>query len=638
MSTELDAMYVRFEAQIGEMRAAFSELDTRFQKFAAGVERSSNRANASFRGLSRMFTLTAATAGIRSLINYETQLENVASQLKDTALRANVSYEALQRLRFAADQNGGSAQALDVGLVKLNRAMGQAAGGAKNMQRLFQTLGLEDLRASGATTEQMFYALADALTQVKDDGMRSQIAFALLGKSGDALVEMLSHGSAGLREMADALSAAAVKDEELIDKLDASHDKTQLFTEMLSGVASMGAGVFVDLVVGISEFVGWLEKTYGLLTQVKGAWEGFAGVVGGGIDKGLTWAGVTSAPQRPTPLGSPEDALAQFGPTAAGVRANTRPRRAVNQSGLGALFGGGGAGAAGGDSDAARVDRVIRSLEIERDTFDKSAEAIAFETAMKQANGKATAEQEAYIRQLTHEITANAAETQRHNDEIERSAQDYADVQQWIERTATSQEREAEGLARLNELRASGKMDAETYARAVEQISEASQAQQSFAEQFADNASSVAVGLETWQDALKGLLVQLAKAILQATILRALGYGDSAGAGGIGGTILNAIAGGHAGGGSVSPGNAYMVGERGPEPFVPKVPGRILPAGSPVGGLALHLSQAFNFDGVNPATVAMLRSEAGRIKDQTLRAVPQLMRELQLRNKLGGAF
>jgi len=40
---------------------------------------------------------------------------------------------------------------------------------------------------------------------------------------------------------------------------------------------------------------------------------------------------------------------------------------------------------------------------------------------------------------------------------------------------------------------------------------------------------------------------------------------------------------GRASGGSVTPGRAYMVGERGPEPFIPSVPGTILPNGTGFG-------------------------------------------------------
>jgi hypothetical protein len=44
--------------------------------------------------------------------------------------RANVGVEALQRLRFAADQNGASTDGMNIALTKLNKAMGEARVGS----------------------------------------------------------------------------------------------------------------------------------------------------------------------------------------------------------------------------------------------------------------------------------------------------------------------------------------------------------------------------------------------------------------------------------------------------------------------------------------------------------------------------
>ena len=55
------------------------------------------------------------------------------------------------------------------------------------------------------------------------------------------------------------------------------------------------------------------------------------------------------------------------------------------------------------------------------------------------------------------------------------------------------------------------------------------------------------------------------------------------------------ISGGRAGGGPVSAGKAYMVGEHGPEPFIPTVPGRIIPNSQiRAGGQSLSLTVNIN--------------------------------------------
>lgn len=93
-------------------------------------------------------------------------------------------------------------------------------------------------------------------------------------------------------------------------------------------------------------------------------------------------------------------------------------------------------------------------------------------------------------------------------------------------------------------------------------------------------------------DSLKGLVIELVKAVAKALILQAIltaiapGAGAVGGAGGGGfiGKLLGSVFGGRAGGGPVTPGGGYIVGENGPEKFYPTQPGMIVPSGGGMGG------------------------------------------------------
>ncbi|HEY0043760.1 MAG TPA: tail tape measure protein [Allosphingosinicella sp.] len=108
---------------------------------------------------------------------------------------------------------------------------------------------------------------------------------------------------------------------------------------------------------------------------------------------------------------------------------------------------------------------------------------------------------------------------------------------------------------------------------------------------------AVSTGKFGFEDLKRVALAAMAE-IAQASIrngLNSLGGGGSGGGGSGGGTagmiasamqVLSAIFGapGRATGGPVSPGRPYMVGERGPELFVPTASGRVEPHGSGGGG------------------------------------------------------
>ncbi len=148
-------------------------------------------------------------------------------------------------------------------------------------------------------------------------------------------------------------------------------------------------------------------------------------------------------------------------------------------------------------------------------------------------------------------------------------------------------------------------------------------------------SDTLAQGLEdgirsgNWGEAFRGILAQstsdaLSKAIndLASELVSILG--KALGSGGFAGLDLGSIfGGGRAAGGNVRAGMRYMVGEQGPEMFVPTVPGVILPqsefpasaAMGGVGGRAIQINAPFVVQGsiteeVLPRVQAMMAAQA----------------------------
>jgi len=95
---------------------------------------------------------------------------------------------------------------------------------------------------------------------------------------------------------------------------------------------------------------------------------------------------------------------------------------------------------------------------------------------------------------------------------------------------------------------------------------------------------------------LKRLALSVLDEIAASGLRSALGSsgGGSGGLAGLGATLLTSVLGlpGRATGGPVAPGRAYMVGERGPEMFVPTTSGQVVPHGG--GGRDVRVSIAVN--------------------------------------------
>lgn len=93
------------------------------------------------------------------------------------------------------------------------------------------------------------------------------------------------------------------------------------------------------------------------------------------------------------------------------------------------------------------------------------------------------------------------------------------------------------------------------------------------------------LGFEDLKSVALSVLAEIAASAIRSGIGSILGGGQSTGNGGLlsqAGTILGGVLGlpGRATGGPVGPGRAYVVGERGPEVFVPTASGSIAASGS----------------------------------------------------------
>lgn len=132
------------------------------------------------------------------------------------------------------------------------------------------------------------------------------------------------------------------------------------------------------------------------------------------------------------------------------------------------------------------------------------------------------------------------------------------------------------------------------------------------AETFADLFTGAITGASSLQESLAGIAEQLGNMLLTRGFEALLN-------GGAGGGIMGAISGfigGRANGGPVMAGAPYIVGERGPEFFVPNSSGRIVPNGG--GGVVLNYSPVIDARGADAAAVARLEA-AQRAQSVTFR-------------------
>lgn len=130
-------------------------------------------------------------------------------------------------------------------------------------------------------------------------------------------------------------------------------------------------------------------------------------------------------------------------------------------------------------------------------------------------------------------------------------------------------------------------------------------------------------GFEDLKRTVLTMMNEIASAALRTGVqaLAGGGGGSGGGLGAIAGQLITALLGlpGRAGGGPVAPGRAYMVGERGPELFVPTASGRIDPGGGPAAARDIRMSIIVNAaPGAAPEALAKSSRQVARAVREAL--------------------
>ena len=184
--------------------------------------------------------------------------------------------------------------------------------------------------------------------------------------------------------------------------------------------------------------------------------------------------------------------------------------------------------------------------------------------------------------------------------ELEREAERLIDANK------TAADRYAESLANLNKLKAAGKISAEDYDQALAGLEKTTQRAadkaNDFKSSFEDAFASIITGSKSAKEALSDLLATFASQLARQ---------------GISGLFSSLDFGGFfADGGTVRPGTWNVVGENGPEIFVPGSGGTIIPNGGMGGG---GVSISIDARGAEIGA-------AERIRDEVRRMLPEITR------------
>lgn len=536
----------------------------------------------------------AAAFSVTAIASFSKQLIDAADSLSDLATVTGISASELSKFGNAAQLNGSSTEQFQQAIVKFSNSIGEAAAGSTAQVDAFNALGISIRDANGniKPTIDLFKELADRYSQTADGAGKIAVTQDLLGKAGTGLIPVLNQGAAALERYEATFSPEFIKASadfnDNLDKLTINFQKLAAtnLTPFLQAVNQLldpkSVSAADQLKNKIAELQGILNASVGTTYLEK--------LFGKDFGSGKIKAEIESLQERLREINKADAALSSKTPTKlpAIVRTDSKAAKDAEKTMTDALK----------ERNAALVEQY-KALGIIDTPFDRYRnQVMALDEGLK--SGLLTQDQ--YLDKLF------AAEN-AYQDGLPAIAQYREQVK----------ELEAQiGVANIS----------------FREFSEG--AVMTLEDSLVDLVSGTKSATEAFRNMANSIISDLIRMYIRYTITKPLFdflfpslLPKSQAA-----PIVNrdfASPGPRAIGGSVQAGGSYMVGERGPELFVPARSGSIVP-NDQMGGGTVVINQSLNF---STGVAQTVRAEVMNMLPMISNAAKAAVADAKLR---GGSF
>jgi len=276
----------------------------------------------------------AALAAGAGLLLFAQQSASAGDEIGKVSQRAGLATKDYQRLLFAAKQSGAGQAELADSFKSLSMQIVEAGKGAGPASDALRTLGIRASELIDLSAEERLGKIGDALNNLSNPALKSQISLTLLGGSADKLIPLLDEGSVGIKRLGDqAERLGVVMSDEAIKQSTKFTDELGELKAQIDGVtASIGTALIPIVRKAIQNWESWAVAIGSFATAlaavklVKFAHE--MGLVGSAMGAIKWGAGIGGALAFGVAVGTAADQMFGLSDAIAGVK-NTQGKRGV---------------------------------------------------------------------------------------------------------------------------------------------------------------------------------------------------------------------------------------------------------------------------------------------------------------------
>lgn len=196
---------------------------------------------------------SAAIAGIsafaiKSVKDYGALAEEVDNLSKSTG----IGVAQIAAMKLAADQTSVPLETMTTGVKKLQINMELMKEGGLKAQGVFKDLHLKFSEINKLPVEQQLFEIGNAISNIKDPAERTTIAVKLFGKAGTDLLPLFGKGTASMQDWIDKADELGVSMDEVgVAKAKAADDAFDDYESTMKGLTQTLAREFLPVVVDI---------------------------------------------------------------------------------------------------------------------------------------------------------------------------------------------------------------------------------------------------------------------------------------------------------------------------------------------------------------------------------------------------
>lgn len=210
-----------------------------------------------FRGLKKVLAGLGIGLSAAGVTRYVSDLITKTDQLGKLTSKIKVDVEEFQRLALVAARDNVAQDVLGKALEGQSRKIAEAVQGMGEAKAALDAINLDASSLFGLDPIAQFQAIAEALSQVEDQGTRLFAAQKLWEDQGTGLLNLITNQGYELQNLYAATADVVVKTEEQVKATEALATK---WTELKQRIGGVVESIAIKLVPYLDKVVGWLEE------------------------------------------------------------------------------------------------------------------------------------------------------------------------------------------------------------------------------------------------------------------------------------------------------------------------------------------------------------------------------------------